>query len=83
LGAVPAADEKNLNLESNLTEHNFQKNLSPPSGQLDVQTHIEVSFWCHGGKQRSVAASRIIEHCLRVFFGDSITVPRTKHMMRY
>jgi hypothetical protein len=43
---------------------------------------IEVAFWCHGGKQRSVAAARIAEYVLKFHFGKRITVPPTKHMMR-
>ena len=47
---------------------------------------IEVAFWCHGGKQRSVAAARLAEHILKVFFTTTkhnrIDVPHTKHMMR-
>ena len=47
--------------------------------------YIEIAFWCHGGKQRSVAAARLAEHVLKVFFvkyRHRIHVPHTKHMMR-
>jgi hypothetical protein len=44
--------------------------------------YIEVAFWCHGGKQRSVAAARLAEHVLKVFFQDEISVPHTRHVMR-
>ena len=47
------------------------------------KAYIEVAFWCHGGKQRSVAAARLAEHVLKVYFQNRITVPPTKHMMRY
>jgi hypothetical protein len=44
--------------------------------------YLEVAFWCHGGKQRSVAAAQLAEHVLKVFFGKRIIVPHTKHVMR-
>jgi hypothetical protein len=44
--------------------------------------YIEFAFWCHGGKQRSVAAARLAEHVLKVYFKGEIMVPHTRHMMR-
>ena len=46
------------------------------------KAYLEVAFWCHGGKQRSVAAAILAEHVLKVFFGKRIIVPHTKHVMR-
>lgn len=44
--------------------------------------YIEIAFWCHGGKQRSVAAARLTEHALKVHFKEDIIVPHTRHVMR-
>jgi hypothetical protein len=46
------------------------------------KAYLEVAFWCHGGKQRSVTAARLAEHVLKVYFGKHIIVSHTKHMMR-
>ena len=44
--------------------------------------YIEFAFWCHGGKQRSVAMARFVEHVLKVNFRGEISVPHTRHVMR-
>ena len=43
---------------------------------------MEVAFWCHGGKQRSVAAARLAQHVLKFYFGSLIITPHIRHMMR-
>ena len=47
------------------------------------KVYLEICFWCHGGKQRSVAAARLAEHVLKVHFGNKIVVPHTRHMMSF
>ena len=45
--------------------------------------YIEIAFWCHGGKQRSVAVGRTAQHILTTLFGNQISVPPIIHEMRY